>query len=102
MRRPVTMDQLAQHVAQATGLTEALAQIVLETARERIDTIRPDLAERVETMLVDPERAARVVAWIARWGARLDPRGGPDDGRAEEAPAQGTLDAWCSVPEHLK
>jgi hypothetical protein len=68
------MGDLRERLARKLGLSDELAQTVVETAAEYIKTQRPDLAERVDALLADDRMSARAARMIARWARRLDPR----------------------------
>jgi hypothetical protein len=68
------MGDLRERLARKLGLSDDLAQTVVETAAEYIKTQRPDLAERVDALLADDRMSARAARMIARWARRLDPR----------------------------
>ncbi|HNT75514.1 MAG TPA: hypothetical protein PKH77_10890 [Anaerolineae bacterium] len=52
--------ELVKRLAKVTGLSDELAQAVLETAVETIKTKNPDKAEQIETALADEKTAQRV------------------------------------------
>jgi len=66
------VEQMIKRLAQATGLTETLAQTVLETAVEYIKTKRPDKAAQVDAMLQDDAKTQRAVALIAKLAQKVD------------------------------
>jgi hypothetical protein len=68
------MSDLGKQLGRALGLEAALADAVIETAVDYVKTQRPDLAPGVDRLLASKRGASRVVAWIARWGRRFDPR----------------------------
>jgi hypothetical protein len=68
------MGDLRERLARKLGLSDDLAQTVVETAAEYIKAQRPDLAERVDALLADDRMSARAARMIARWARRLDPR----------------------------
>jgi len=66
------VEQMIKRLAQATGLSETLAQTVLETAVEYIKTKRPDKAAQVDAMLQDDAKTKRAVALIAKLAQKVD------------------------------
>lgn len=52
--------ELIKRLAKVTGLSDELAQAVLETAVETVKTRMPDKAAQVETALADDKTAQKV------------------------------------------
>ncbi len=52
--------ELIKRLAKVTGLSEDLAQAVVDTAVETVKTKLPDKAEQVETALADEKTAQKV------------------------------------------
>jgi hypothetical protein len=68
------MSDPGKRLARAARLDESLAEAVIETAVDFVKAQRPDLASHVDELLGSKRGITRVVAWIARWGRRFDPR----------------------------
>lgn len=51
---------LIQRLAKATGLSEELAQSVVETAVETIKSKRPDMADKVDSAMANEETTRKV------------------------------------------
>jgi len=70
---PEGITALIQRLAKVTGLSEELAQSVIETAVETIKTKRPDMAEKVDSAMAD-EGTTRKVSDLVEKLARKVPR----------------------------
>ena len=58
--RGAALEALVKRLAKATGLSDDLAQAVVETAVDTIKSQRPDKAEQVDKVLTDEKTARRV------------------------------------------
>lgn len=67
--------ELIKRLAKVTGLSEDLAQAVVDTAVETVKTKMPDKAEQVETALAD-EKTAQKVGDLVEKLARKVPKPG--------------------------
>lgn len=60
------LDALIRRIAKATGLSDDLAQAVIETAVGYVKTQRPDKAEQIDTALEDDAMTRKVGDMIAK------------------------------------
>ncbi len=77
----MSLASLVKKLAQATGLSEAMAQDVLQTAVDYIKLKRPDKAARVDQLLQDEavaQRAGQMITRLAGAKGLATLRPGPD------------------------
>lgn len=70
-KKPESMSALIQRLAQITGLSEDLAQSVIETAVETIKTKRPDMAEKVESAMEDENTTHKMGDFIEKLAKKM-------------------------------
>lgn len=81
------LDALIQQLAKATGLSEDLAEAVVETASEYVKAQRPDQAEQVDAALADEAVARRAGDMLGTLGRKVRPEEDATTG-AEKAPVE--------------
>jgi hypothetical protein len=66
---------VVDRLAREAGLPVSLACIVMESVRETIAAEYPHLADKVDALLADEDRAAEAIRWIVKLASSVRPDG---------------------------